>query len=82
MSAKEFEITANYIGEDTEEEVLPPHNELPFLLLQYLYQNDPSIQAENASNLQVSVYDLMDDIAHSNFALALELYQNILFLHH
>lgn len=79
MSAKEFEITANYIGEDTEEEVLPPHNELPYLLLQYLYESNSSIKEENASNLQVSVYDLMDAISHSNFDLALDLYQNILF---
>ena len=77
IEGKEIQITANYIGEDTEF-VSPPMDLICKDILNFIYQTYPEIKEEDSQNSNINVYDLLDDIAIQSSDLAIEIYEKIL----
>lgn len=77
IEGKEIQITANYIGEDTEF-VSPPMDLICKDILNLIYQTYPEIKEEDSQNSNINVYDLLDDIAIQSSDLAIEIYEKIL----
>lgn len=77
IEGKEIQITANYIGEDTEF-VSPPMDLICKDILNFIYQTYPEIKEEDSQSSNINVYDLLDDIAIQSSDLAIEIYEKIL----